>query len=94
MAYRNIWKAEETDSGLHLREQLLKLGCRSGPPRQWLKVQAAGHHLPSMEVAGPALPPETGSEACPRQPDTHHTVKAPTAFTARKGNVARIYVGS
>lgn len=36
MAYRNIWRAEETDSRLHLQDQLPKLHCRTGPPRQLL----------------------------------------------------------
>lgn len=54
MASRNIWRAEETDSRLHLQAQPPKLFCRTGTPRQLFLLQPLGSHLPNQEAASQA----------------------------------------
>ena len=54
MAYSNGWRAEDADSRLYLQDQLPKLPCRLGPPRQSLLLQPSGSHLPNPEATSQA----------------------------------------
>lgn len=89
MTYRNIWKAEETDSRLHLQDQLPKLTAELDHQGSLSFCKPSGSHLPNQEAAAPASGSRARLIACPHQLNAHLGVEALTGFVSSQKHVVR-----